>query len=115
MNRIGSLYLSKNNLELAKQQFEQALQINLKLLGRWHPDVAQIYSNLALVNTNDEALSMSLCDSAMAAISYSSREPVSLRRFPPQSCYWMFSKTKGSYCKRSMKNQNRRNGFWMLI
>jgi CHAT domain-containing protein/Tfp pilus assembly protein PilF len=80
LNRIGNLYLSKNNLKLAKQQFEQALQINLQLLGRWHPDVAQIYSNLALVNSSNEGLSIALCDSAMAAISYSSFAPVSFEK-----------------------------------
>jgi CHAT domain-containing protein/Flp pilus assembly protein TadD len=70
LKRIGDLYLSKKNFELAKQQYGQALQINLQLLGKKHPDVAQIYGNLALANADRQPVALAYCDSAMMALNY---------------------------------------------
>lgn len=75
LSRIGDLYLSKKNFVLAKQQYQQALRINLQLLGKKHPDVAQIYGNLAMSCADQRQHALAYCDSAMLALNYNKAVP----------------------------------------
>lgn len=71
--RIGNVYFSQGNYGEADRHFRQALAISRKLLGWKHPDVASIYSKIALACAADRACALTYCDSAMAAVNFTKR------------------------------------------
>jgi tetratricopeptide (TPR) repeat protein len=48
-NNLGGLYYAAGFADQAKDMFEDAITVRLKLLGPNHPDVAQSHSNMATV------------------------------------------------------------------
>jgi CHAT domain-containing protein/tetratricopeptide (TPR) repeat protein len=68
--RIGDVYLQQKKLPLAEKYFQQALIIRLKIYGKSHPDVADVYAKLALSCAQDEICAMDYCDSAYVSIGY---------------------------------------------
>jgi len=48
-NNLGGLYYAAGFADQAKDMFEDAMNVRLRLLGANHPDVAQSHSNLATV------------------------------------------------------------------
>ncbi|MFQ5446967.1 MAG: CHAT domain-containing protein [Saprospiraceae bacterium] len=70
LTRIGDVHLRQKNGPLAESFFQQALDLKLKIYGKYHPGVASVYAKLALACAGDEICAMDYCDSAYVAIRY---------------------------------------------
>ncbi len=68
--RIGNVHLAENNFADAEKYFRKALNINIKLFGKNHSEVAGLYRKLALSCPTDPACALEYCDSAFFAIQY---------------------------------------------
>jgi CHAT domain-containing protein/Tfp pilus assembly protein PilF len=69
--RIGNVLLAENNFADAEIYFRKALNINIKLFGNQHSEVAGLYRKIALSCPTDPTCALEYCDSAFTAVQYS--------------------------------------------
>ena len=67
---IGRIYLSQNEYQTAADNFPKALSISQKVYNRMHPEVAEIYRNLAACYPNQLKVSQKYLNKAFEAVGY---------------------------------------------
>jgi CHAT domain-containing protein len=71
--QIGKIHLDQKKYNIAAEKFRKALTISQKVYNRKHPEIAEIYRNLAACYPNNLRQSQRYLDEAFEAVGYHER------------------------------------------